>query len=411
MVKEVMNERALNINMSNWTPTKLGDVLDDISKRVDNPSQSEYDRFVGLEHFISGDIRIKNWGSTENLTSSTKAFKAGDILFARRNAYLRRSSLVDFDGCCSGDAFVLRENLEKVVPGFMAFVINSNALWDYANENAAGTMSQRVKWRDLANYEFLLPPKSEQARLAELLWAMDEVIDTNLKSQKSLDAFYASTRENEFLKKGNTNALLYNSRLKEDVNIDIQFIKLGQVLTDIKYGTSRKGNTEMKGVPVLGIPNVVDERLSLNNLNYAELEGKELESCKLTNGDIVIVRTNGNPEYTGKTALYNINEGHAFASYLIKISVDKNLINPEFLVRFLQTRTARRYFRRHATSTAGNYNINTETIKSIIVPVLPKEKQNEIVLKLQTIEDSMSKVSDLLIRSNFLQKSLINQIF
>ena len=151
--------------------------MEDISKRVDNPAQSEYYRFVGLEHFVSGDIKIKNWGTTENLSSSAKAFKAGDILFARRNAYLRRASLVDFDGCCSGDAFVLRENHEKVVPGFTAFVMNSNALWDYANENAAGTMSQRVKWRDLANYEFLLPPKSEQARLVELLWAMDEVID------------------------------------------------------------------------------------------------------------------------------------------------------------------------------------------------------------------------------------------
>ena len=32
----------------------------------------------------------------------------GDILFARRNAYLRRCSAVDFDGICSGDAIVLR---------------------------------------------------------------------------------------------------------------------------------------------------------------------------------------------------------------------------------------------------------------------------------------------------------------
>jgi len=173
----LMEKKVLNIDKSTWKLTKLVDLLEDISQRVDNPSQSGYERFVGLEHFVSGDIKIKNWGPTENLTSSTKAFKAGDILFARRNAYLRRASLVDFDGCCSGDAFVLRENHNKVVPGFLAFFMNSNAVWDFANENAAGTMSKRVKWRDLASYEFLLPPKDQQAQLAGLLWAMDEVVE------------------------------------------------------------------------------------------------------------------------------------------------------------------------------------------------------------------------------------------
>ena len=87
--------------------------------------------------------------------------------------------MVDFEGCCSGDAFVLRENLTEVVPGFLPFVMNSTGLWNYANANAASTMSKRVKWRDLAKYEFLLPPKDQQAELAELLWAMDNLIESH----------------------------------------------------------------------------------------------------------------------------------------------------------------------------------------------------------------------------------------
>ena len=158
---------------SNWKKIKLGDIANDISVRVDNPSESEFERFVGLEHFISGDLKIKNWSTTENLVSSTKAFKSGDILFARRNAYLRRASLVEFDGVCSGDAFVLREDNTKIVPGFLTFIVNSERLWDYANANAAGTMSKRVKWRDLANFEFYLPPIAQQQKLVELIWSGD----------------------------------------------------------------------------------------------------------------------------------------------------------------------------------------------------------------------------------------------
>ncbi len=184
MINQVLEEKILKFDKSNWKLTKLGTLAEDISVRVDKPGESVYDRFVGLDNFVSGDIKIKSWASTKNLTSSAKAFKAGDILFARRNAYLRRASLVDFDGCCSGDAFVIRENADKVVPGFLAFLMNTNSLWDYANSNAAGTMSKRVKWRDLAEYQFLLPPKAEQTQLAELLWAMDEVIE---KEKELLD--------------------------------------------------------------------------------------------------------------------------------------------------------------------------------------------------------------------------------
>ena len=64
--------------------------------------------------------------------------------------------------------------------------MNSNQLWDYANSNAAGTMSKRVKWRDLAEYEFLLPPKEQQGQLAKLLWAMDEVIEKEKEVLKNM---------------------------------------------------------------------------------------------------------------------------------------------------------------------------------------------------------------------------------
>lgn len=53
----LMENKELKLNKSNWKLTKVGDLANDISKRVDNPSESGYDRFVGLNHFISGDIK------------------------------------------------------------------------------------------------------------------------------------------------------------------------------------------------------------------------------------------------------------------------------------------------------------------------------------------------------------------
>lgn len=127
-----MSIETLSIDKSTWTKTKLGDLATEVSVRVANPSESKHTRFVGLQHFVSGDLKIKNWKSTEDLASSGKEFEPGDILFARRNAYLKRASLVNFSGVCSGDAFVLRENHELLIPGFLSFIVNSEDLWTYA---------------------------------------------------------------------------------------------------------------------------------------------------------------------------------------------------------------------------------------------------------------------------------------
>ena len=141
-----------------WKKVTLREVCEEISVRIDDPASSGQERFVGLEHFDPGELKVRRWGTTENLCSSMKAFVAGDILFARRNAYLKRSSLVGFDGLCSGDAIVLREKPDCVVPGFLAFVLNSNRFWEFAIANAAGTMSRRVNAKTLMTYELDLPP-------------------------------------------------------------------------------------------------------------------------------------------------------------------------------------------------------------------------------------------------------------
>ena len=55
------------IKAEHWDKILLGQLAYEIADRVDNPSKSGIERFVGLEHFISGDLKIKQWGSTANV--------------------------------------------------------------------------------------------------------------------------------------------------------------------------------------------------------------------------------------------------------------------------------------------------------------------------------------------------------
>jgi type I restriction enzyme S subunit len=179
----------IKINKNSWSDANIEQIVDEVNDRVENPSQSKYQKFVGLEDFESGQFKIKKWGSTENLVSAMKLFKKGDLLFARRNAYLKRASEVDFDGICSGDAIVLREK-SKIEKGLLTFILNTDRFWEYAIANAAGTMSKRVKWRDLAKYKFLLPTIEEQKQIAALFQNIESSLEQVEAQQNNLKTLW-----------------------------------------------------------------------------------------------------------------------------------------------------------------------------------------------------------------------------
>jgi len=161
----------------------VGGIATEISQRVDNPSKSVYEKFVGLEDFETGELSINKHSSTENLVSAMKLFKNGDVLFARRNVYLKRVSQVAFDGVCSGDAIVMRTNEKEILHEFLILVLNTSDFWDYALSNAAGAFSKRIKWRDLAMYSFDLPDIKTQEKVVDVFQLIETTID-QIKTQK-----------------------------------------------------------------------------------------------------------------------------------------------------------------------------------------------------------------------------------
>ena len=101
----------------------------------------------------------------------TKMFHKGQILFGRRRAYLKKAAVAEFDGICSGDITVIEAIPGKVDKDLLPFIIQNDALFDYAVSRSAGGLSPRVKWEQLSDYEINLPPIEDQKVLADKLWA------------------------------------------------------------------------------------------------------------------------------------------------------------------------------------------------------------------------------------------------
>jgi len=360
------NTKSFNLDKSNWIPICFGDIAIQQKENVDREN-TEITRYVKGEHMHSEDLHLREWGELKDEylgPAFIRKFEPGDILYGSRRTYLKKVVVAPFEGITANTTFVIKANTDIIDSRLLPFIMLSEGFTDHSIKNSKGSVNPYINWKDIANYEFLLPPKDQQAKIAELLWAMDEVVEANINLRKNHKAAYRTIREDSILKSGLSNQIIFNPILKEYVDSKINFIELNDIIKDIRYGTSKKGSIQKKGFPILGIPNVLNERITLDKMNYSLLTTKEFEACKLNYGDILIVRTNGNPNYTGRSAIYINNGKYGFASYLIKISI-KKIIDPEYLIRYLQTNSVRRYFHRHATSTAGNYNINTHTIQPL----------------------------------------------
>ena len=157
---------------------RLGDVAVEHKETCKN-NKNGYP-IVGLEHLTPEEITLSNWDEGSDNTFS-KVFRKGNVLFGRRRAYLKKAAVAPFDGICSGDITVIEALPDKILPELLPFIIQNDALFDYAVGKSAGSLSPRVKWEHLQNYEFELPELSKQKELADILWAMDETKKTYQK--------------------------------------------------------------------------------------------------------------------------------------------------------------------------------------------------------------------------------------
>jgi type I restriction enzyme S subunit len=247
-----------------------------------------------------------------------------------------------------------------------------------------------------------LPPLEEQHRIAAILDKADAV---RRKRQEAI-ALTEELLRSAFLEMfGNP---VTNPKGWEVVDLKSQ-------VAELRYGTSVKCHDvqEAGDLPILRIPNIVGERISWNDLKYAELEAKEVSKLLLKPGDILFVRTNGNPEYIGRCAVFEEGYGDTlYASYLIRARLKVNVqLYPAFIRDIISFPTYRSRLVSEARTTAGNYNINTEGLGRLrlIKPPL-KEQESYIKLRLQ-LNTREEKQKRQLIESGTLFNSLLQRAF
>ncbi len=374
----------LNIRKDQWVKVKLLDVFIKKEENDKENARNRFDRFLKVEHMDAESLHIKRWASQENGDELNpyfyKIFRKGQILFPTRNPHLRRTVLASFDGICGEKTLTLEPIEDLVIPEFIPFLFHSESFYAHTTGAIIGSTNPHVRWRDVVNYEFRLPPKDQQAQLAELLWAMDEVIEM----------------EKEVLEKLEKDDLSFLKHFFYDDKTSLR-IKLKNIVS-IKKG---------KQPPILlengvGLPYCTAKYLRTGEVESVVPKEAWNKSIKIDESDILVLWDGSN---AGEMLLGK--EGF-LASTMCKLDIENAKFLKEFVFHFLRFKTKDI---KRATIGSAIPHVDPGMIENIEIPALIMTEQENIIRTFASLESNMRFLRDKVSISQSLQKSLINQIF
>jgi type I restriction enzyme S subunit len=382
----------LQLDKSKWKLTKFGNVAIQQKQTVDRDN-TDLTRYIQGGHMTSEDLHIRNWGElTDEYLGPAfiRKFEKDDILYGSRRTYLRKVAIADFDGITSNTTFVIKANESNIDKRLLPFIMLSEGFTENSVRNSKGSVNPYINWKDISEYEFLLPPKEQQVQLAELLWALDEVIEREINVLDKLNGTYDLFVNDLF------------DELKK--NWELKPLKSVSKINKQSLKNSQDPNYEFKYLDIAGIvkPKVIGE---LQTMKFKDAPGR---ARRITSDNSIIISMVR--PYHKSFAFLEDSTNIVASTGTAVIEVDPQH-NPKFIFHQFFSKRFMKYCEDKMTGT--NYPAITPKDIEQFEIALPNEKQIEIKLteKLEVLDFSISEVKNKISDSQSLQKSIINQIF
>lgn len=357
---------------------KLGDVA--VESRETYKGDKTGIPIVGLEHITPGEVTLSNW-DTDTDNTFTKRFRKGDMLFGRRRAYLKKAAQAPFDGLCSGDITVIRAKEDLLLPELLPFIIQNDDLFDFAVGKSAGSLSPRVKWDNLKNYTFELPSMGEQKKLAEVLWSINDTLQSYQKLLSETDALVQA----QFVEMFDINNHSFPESKIIDVCANKDDIKCGPFGTQLK-----QSEYETSGVAVWGIPEINSDFKKSPDIFVTQEKAQNLSAFSLIPGDIAMSRK-GN---VGRCAIFpDTFAPGIIASDVLRIRIDANHLLPKFMQYQLHHSEKVKRQIELVSNGVVMAGINVTKLKNILLYIPPMDSQKEFVQLVDKAEKSKSTLT------------------
>ena len=384
----------LKLDKSTWKRVAFGDVVKNLNVTVKDPEAAGIDRIIAMEHLDPSELKINRWGCIEDSTTFTRRVKPGQTLFGKRRAYQRKAAYAEFDAITSGDILVFEADETQLLPTFLPFLVQSDGFFDHALGTSAGSLSPRTNWRDLANYEFDLPPLGEQKRLADLLWAVEHHGEAALHERECLLA----ARE-----------AWLNSQVDQLLKVEtISFEKVWA--SSPESGWSPPPVDVDTGNYVLSLSALGPEGYRSGHLKNVQ-DSTELRATRLAQGDLLISRAN-TLDAVGRVGIYSDpRDDVSFPDTMMRLHLLDD-IRSEFAEAVLSSRHGRAHMRRTAAGSATSMvKINRQSLGRFPFPRPSTRRQDQLVDELRRFSDALGSLDRSFASTNALERSVSAQAF
>ncbi|MBQ6517820.1 MAG: restriction endonuclease subunit S [Anaerolineaceae bacterium] len=325
----------------------------------------------------------------------------------------------DLKGEYISPAYIVFSCKDTLLPEFLWLMMKSRYFNTLIRDSTTGSVRQTLHYENLAAIKAPIPSIPEQQEIlteyhAALAMAEDNIekgskfsegllLDiqsevSNLKKQNTQKSSetgsilqivpFTSTRRWEvgyILKEGRLDNV-YRSFKYKSYNIN-------DLKTETLFGLSVKASpTKKKGmIPVLRMSNIVNGKIDFSELKYLPLKcaiaDKEPDKWLLRDGDFLVTRTNGSKELIGKAAVFHSTDIYTYASYLIRYRFDTTIVLPEYMNIMFMTPLVREQIAVMRRQGGGQYNLNSDEIGKIRIPVPSIPEQQAIISKYYSAKD------------------------
>ncbi|XCD99978.1 restriction endonuclease subunit S (plasmid) [Candidatus Liberibacter asiaticus] len=376
-----MTERPLS---DGWQRVKFGDIAKHISKRV-KPSETDLEVYIGLEHLNTNSLKIKRHGVPSDVEGQKLLVKKGQIIFCKRRAYLRKVAVSDWDCMCSHHAMVLKANPEYVISDFLPFFMQSDVFMNRAISVSSGSLSPTIKWKVLAEQEFLIPCLKKQIELTRLFKAAAKVDLISSDVLAGAELLYSTLSNTVFSECESANCDKNNAlkapkkgltqQLFSSFSQEAEWKELGEVGY---YSDTLINSSELDCTTFVGVDNLLQNAKGKIDSSYVPTVNK-LTSYK--RGDILL----GNMRPCLKKIWFADNNGGCSGNVLaIRIKNQfRHAIVSKFLYYCLASDGFFAYNVRHGKGSVIPVGSRQDILK-FLIPVPSLETQREIVDTLES---------------------------
>ena len=332
-----------------------------------------------------------------------KAFPVGTLIFPKIGAAIgtNKKRQLTLPSCVDNNVIGVIPNTELLEPEFLYFQFLAKNISDFAS----GSNPPSIRKSDVENWMVTIPSLAEQRRIVDILSRAEGIVRLRREAEKKAAELIPALFLDMFGDPA-TNPKWW------------QVMTLGEVIEEFRYGTSQKSGPT--GFPVLRIPNIIGDRLNPIDMKFVAVSKLEADRIRLHNGDLLFVRTNGNPDYVGRSAVFESEvigqagfdgDNTLYASYLIRARIRRKLVEPLFLQAYLSSAEGKRKLRERCRTSAGQFNINTNGLASVPVPVPNLEMQSDFIKRYRDVLGIQSQQSAATAKAQATFDALLAQVF